>query len=379
MNRSENISFRGNFYVRLRRIVILFNKIFRTNGSKRGIFSRFTYCQISSVQWSRIILLFFCLTYLSHASAERVIGDYIDLQKSQLLQLEQNNFKVLGLVQLRQNAGPDFPLMEFSGLAWDHDQKQLIILSDRGFIIHTTPIFENNRLVGLTLNSYHFLKDKNGKKLKYNLSDSEGLALNNAKNNIDSDTELIVSFERIPRIIKFTVEGDYISQYPLANNLDDIKNYAGANKSLEAITLHPKFKIITGPERPLKNTSNNNLSLHTINNDVWHFKPESEDYGSLVGLTTLPDSRIVALERIYTNVFTGVSSVLHLITLDADSIHEEQLSKLNPSASYFNENFEGITWHKDNRFFMISDDNDNIFQRTLLVYFEIPSLGTQKR
>ncbi|MFT5395461.1 MAG: hypothetical protein ACI85N_000646 [Gammaproteobacteria bacterium] len=326
----------------------------------------------------RIILLIICLTYLSHASAERDIGDAIELQKSQLQQLEQNNFKVLGVVQLKQNAGPDFPLMEFSGLAWDHDQKQLIILSDRSFIIHTTPIFENDRLVDITLNSYHFLKDKNGKKLKHKFSDSEGLALNNAKNKIDGDTELIISFERKPRIIKFTTEGNPISQYPLANNLNDIKNYAGANKSLEAITLHPKFKIITGPERPLKKSSDIGLSLHTINNDVWHFKPESEDHGSLVGLTTLPNNRLIALERIYTNVFAGVSSVLHLITLDTDSIHVEQLSVLNPSASYFNENFEGISWHKDNRFFMISDDNDNIFQRTLLVYFEIPSLGTQE-
>ena len=329
-------------------------------------------------QWGRIILLFTCFTYLNHASAERDIGDYIDLQKSQLLQLEKNNFSVLGLIQLKQNAGPDFPLMEFSGLAWDHDQKQLIILSDRGFIIHTTPIFENNRLIDLTLNSYHFLKDKNGKKLKHKFSDSEGLALNNANNDIDNDTELIVSFERKPRIIKFTIEGNHISQYPLANNLSDIKNYSSANKSLEAITFHPKFNIITGPERPLKNESDIRLSLHTTNNDVWHFKPESEDHGSLVGLTTLPDNRLIALERIFSNVFAGVSSVLHLITLDTDSIHVEQLSTLNPSASYFNENFEGITWHKDNRFFMISDDNDNIFQRTLLVYFEIPSQDAQE-
>ncbi len=328
--------------------------------------------------WGRIILLFICLTHLNHASAERDIGKYIDLQKDQLLQLEDNNFKVLGLVQLKQNAGPEFPLMEFSGLAWDHDQQQLIILSDRGFIIHTTPIFENKRLIDLTLNAYHFLEDKNGKKLRYKSSDSEGLALNNANNGIDSDTELIVSFERKPRIIKFTIEGNHISQYPLANNLNDIRKYSSANKSLEAITLHPKFNIITGPERPLKNEDKNKLTLHTINDDVWHFKPKSEAHGALVGLTTLPDNRLVALERIFSSVFAGVSSALHLITLDDNSIHVEQLSLLNPSASYFNENFEGITWHKDNRFFMISDDNDNIFQRTLLVYFEIPSLAAQE-
>tara|TARA_R110002072_G_scaffold97995_2_gene215748 strand:+ start:30678 stop:31754 length:1077 start_codon:yes stop_codon:yes gene_type:complete len=358
---------------------MLFNNLFDKNGKENGNCSRFTHYQTVSALWARMFLLFLCCTYLSHVLAARDIADPINLPQAQLQQLLQNNFKVLGLVQLKQNAGPDFPLMEFSGLAWDHDQKQLTILSDRGFIIHTTPSFENNRLVNLVLNSYHFLKDKNGKQLKYKFSDSEGLALNNAKNGIAGDTELVISFERKPRIIKFTSEGNYISQYILANMLDDIDNYAGANKSLEAITLHPIFNIITGPERPLKNTNNNMLSLHTINENIWNFKPNSENYGSLVGLTTLPDNRLVALERIYSSIFSGLASVIHLITLEAGSIQAQQLSELVPSASYFNENFEGIAWHKDNRFFMISDDNDNIFQRTLLVYFEIPSLDSSEK
>jgi len=35
------------------------------------------------------------------------------------------------------------------------------------------------------------------------------------------------------------------------------------------------------------------------------------------------------------------------------------------------DNFEGLTRHHGNRFFMVSDDNDVFVQRTLLVYFEL--------
>ena len=94
-----------------------------------------------------------------------------------------------------------------------------------------------------------------------------------------------------------------------------------------------------------------------------------------MGLTTLPDNRLIALERTFPGIFAGVSNVLHLITLEANALKQETLVKLNPSDGYFNDNFEGISWHEKNRFFMISDDNDNLLQRSILIYFEIPDLG----
>ena len=35
------------------------------------------------------------------------------------------------------------------------------------------------------------------------------------------------------------------------------------------------------------------------------------------------------------------------------------------------DNFEGIAHHRDNKYFMITDDNESALQRTLLTYFEI--------
>ncbi len=316
------------------------------------------------------ILCLFCTTFVT---AEPSIGNALTLSTAQLENYEKNNFKILGAIQFNQNADKTHRLIEFSGIAWDQDQQNLVILSDRGFIIHTKPVFENNQLIDLKLLSYHPLLDANGKELKYKASDSEGLALINSNNNRYNDTELLVSFERIPRVVHYTIEGKLISTETINNDLIDIKNYQSANKALEAITLHNDFNIITGPERPL-DKNNNLLSLHNLNDKQWLFKPDNENYGSLVGLTTLPNNKIIALERIFPGIFAGMSNVIHLLTLEENNLKQEKLVKLQAEYGSFNENFEGISWHKNNRFFMISDDNDNLFQRTLLIYFEIPSL-----
>ena len=321
----------------------------------------------------RKTLLFLSLLYSSFVSAGQSIADSLNLLPTQLKYYENKNFKILAVLQLKSNIEPEHRLIELSGVAWDNDQQNLILLSDRGFIVNTKPIFNKEKLTDIEFISYHKLRDKKGKKLKGSSSDSEGIALINSANNRFYDTELVVSFERKPRVVRYTTEGKFIANESINNKLDKIKNYKGKNKALEAITLHNQFDIITGPERPLKN-SDNELSLHTLNDKQWSFKPNNENYGSLVGLTTLPNGNIIALERSFPSIFAGITNVIHLISLDEEAIQQESLLKLQPSDGYFNENFEGISWHKKNRFFMVSDDNDNPFQRTLLIYFEIPTL-----
>lgn len=317
-------------------------------------------------------VFFFCMVYSSFVTAEESFAHRLSFTTDQLVKFEENmNFKLFGALKLKSSVSTVQRLNEFSGLAWDNDEQSLILLSDRGFIVHTKPVFNQGTLIDLLFISHHRLLDKKGKPLKYKPSDSEGLALINSNNNRFNDTELLISFERKPRVLRYAPDGTFISKQNINNELNDIKNYKSENKSMEAITLHEQYKIITGPEKPLDR--NKTLSLHDLDNKEWSFKAENEKHGSLVGLTTLPNNQLIALERIFPGVLAGVTNVIHLISLEENSLKQTRLVKLNP-ADGFNENFEGITWHKGKRFFMISDDNENMFQRSLLLYFEIPSL-----
>ena len=49
-----------------------------------------------------------------------------------------------------------------------------------------------------------------------------------------------------------------------------------------------------------------------------------------------------------------------------ESLAEMQVGGLVPM-----DNYEGLTRHTGNRYFMISDDNESFMQQTLLVYFEV--------
>jgi len=49
----------------------------------------------------------------------------------------------------------------------------------------------------------------------------------------------------------------------------------------------------------------------------------------------------------------------------------ETLAKLDSADGWRLDNSEGLTRVDKNRYLMVSDDNENIFQKTLLVLFEI--------
>ncbi len=49
----------------------------------------------------------------------------------------------------------------------------------------------------------------------------------------------------------------------------------------------------------------------------------------------------------------------------------EVLAQFNSGNGWRIDNFEGLTKVGKNRYAIISDDNDNFYQRTILLYFEV--------
>lgn len=264
-----------------------------------------------------------------------------------------------------------FKIAELSGLAWDSDEGLLYALSDNGYLLLLKPRFQEQQMVSLTLEDARALLDERGRPLKYKPSDSEGLAVINDRNSTRGDTELLVCFERIPRILRFDLHGNMLEKLELPAGLDNINFYHSENKSLESVAVHPVYGVITGTELPLKQESDGQMNIYALSGKHWSFPPFNPHYGALVDLAIMQDGGVLALERAYGGLFPIMEITLHHLVLEDESLHHEIIYTFDSRDGLFDENFEGITRHEDNAYFMISDDNNHPLHRTVLVYFSI--------
>ncbi len=260
---------------------------------------------------------------------------------------------------------------ELSDLAWDTDEKLLYALSDNGHLLSFKPVFSNNKFTELLMVNGISLHDDKGKKLRWKNSDSEGLTLINSNNNIQGDTQYIVSFERLPRVIQYNQEGFIEKQLEIPEKLRNISNYRSENKSLESVLFHDQLGLIIGTEYSLKGEDKTQLGFYTLDGNFWSFPAHFHD-GALTSLTTAKDNDLLALERVYGGFFSGIKVALHHLRITGDHVEDKVIALFLPSEGFFNDNFEGVERHKDDFYFMISDDNNHPAKRTVLIYFKYP-------
>lgn len=290
--------------------------------------------------------------------------------------------RLLGMVKLANKEINGILLTELSGLVWDNDEQLLYAVSDNGSLFHLRPIISDNILTQIEAVSAYWLHNKKGKKLQSR--DSEGLALLNGNNGVAGDSELVISFEQIPRVARFTPDGQPLADYTLPAALSNIDNYYTANKGLEAVTVHPQLGIITAPEWPLrqKNTvySLKGQHKHTIyaieSGEHWTFPAYPTPNSAIVALEALADGSVLVLERAFVSVFKSVIISLRRLWLStcqncSVTVKWEQVAVFD-SQEWRVDNFEGLTHHTGAYFFMVSDDNERSFlQETLLSYWEL--------
>lgn len=258
-----------------------------------------------------------------------------------------------------------------SALAWDGDERLLYALTDNGVLHHLRPGFDRDRrLVSVTLVATHTLGDGSGERLEKKQRDSEGMFVLNADNGVSGDTELVISFEKTPRIMRYTPRGEYLSAYVLPTRLRDADAYSSDNQMLEAVTLHPDKGILTMAQRPMK--GRRTQLLHALSGESWEYLMENDKGNGVTAMEALPDGRIIFMERAWHSLLSPL-----IVTLkegrfnSAGKLEVKVLARLDSSKGWTLDNFEGLTRHQGKRFFMVSDDNKAMLQRTLLFYFEL--------
>ncbi len=284
--------------------------------------------------------------------------------------------RLLGALRLKSLRIDGQPLQELSGLAWDEDEQILYAVSDGGGLFHFRPEFEGDLLAGLAARAAYALRDAAGRPLRGRWADSEGLAIENGDNGIPGDTRLVVSFERRPRLARYSTKGRFLEPIALPGPLGVASNYASPNRSLESVTRHPVFGWLTAPERPMTADPPGIIRIWSSGGMSWEYPLRDTPNNALVAMEALADGSLVTLERGHGLLFYMplIISLRRTFPLDAGVRRLPDVATaavLNSSTGWWIDNFEGLTRHRGLRFFLVSDDNKNAVQVTILLYLEI--------
>ncbi|MEQ8234969.1 MAG: esterase-like activity of phytase family protein [Gammaproteobacteria bacterium] len=262
---------------------------------------------------------------------------------------------------------------EMSALAWDADAELLYAVTDNGLVVHLAPRFADGELVDVAWRASFPLRDAGGTPLSGHLADAEAVVARRAGNGIRGDTELVIAFERVPRLARYDVEGRLLGTERLPRALAEPARYAGDNLQIEALTEHPALGLVMAPERPLRGTDTADVTLYGAAARRWQLPAFDREHGSVVALETMPDGALLLLERRFVKVFFPIRFALSRLELSATGgvADVRRLAVLDNTAGWAVDNFEGIAHHRGRCYFMVSDDNAHLLQHTLLVYFEL--------
>ena len=290
--------------------------------------------------------------------------------------------RLLGTVEVIQTRVDDLPLVELSALAWDDDRALLYAVSDNGYLYHLEPRIEAGRLVAVEAVAGFRLRGTDGKPLTGKYADAEGMTLRFGGDGDVDTAELLVSFERRPRVLRFSPDGRQLGEVSIPADLRRRSIYTTENKALEGIAEHPRWGLLGAPEWPLRAAQD--LKHYPIvqldSGKQWMYPRFPAPKAGLVAMEVLDDGGLLTLERAYVSVWRPMYIVLRrsepLPQPYSDPwvnppLESHVVAELSSAQGWIIDNFEGLTRYRGQRFFMVSDNNRKALQRTLLVMFEL--------
>jgi hypothetical protein len=281
--------------------------------------------------------------------------------------------RYLGAVRLASTPIDGRPASNLSGLVWDARAGLLYALSDDGYLLHLRPQFTGEMLSGVDAVASFPLQGPDGRPLESPQNDAEGLSLTSGAANAD-EVQLAVSFDDPPRILRYRPNGQFVSAETLPGKLGDAKAYEDPSETLEAITAHPQFGLLTAPTRPLKDTAKGRFRIYALDGKVWDYPPLSAENSMSTDLAVGKGDDLLVLERNYASLLKPIVFAVRRLPIGqlpgGGTLTPAEVIHFNNRDGWNIDNFEALAHHQDNRFFVLSDDNAAIFQKTLLIYFQ---------
>lgn len=276
---------------------------------------------------------------------------------------------------IKEKTKDSLPVIELSDLAWDEDEQLLYAISDEGLLYHLKLDFKNKQLQTVTVIAAMKLKDKKKQPIKGKYSDAEGLAIRHSNNGKRGDSELVISFENKPRIELYSTKGHFIKKVKTIKKLSKRKYFRSNNKALESVALHPTYGVLTASEKPLKAIHLNKQTIYSTKGKEWHFAASKIKNSSITAIEVISKDKILILERAYNGLFSPIVISLRQLNINqcnnVNLCKTEEIAIFDSSDGWILDNFEGLTRFRDNQYLMVSDNNKNPFQKTLLVLFEV--------
>jgi len=265
---------------------------------------------------------------------------------------------------------PDPRFGGWSGMVLSPDGRQIVAVSDVGFwLVATLTHDRQGRLTGVADAHLGSLRGLDGEPLRSKRwADAESLAR-------DRDGSLIVGFEGMHRLWRYRPGDDLLAARPEAVDTPPLLQRVPRNGGVEAMTVLVDGRLLMVTEDFLN--AQGDLVGWVRQDGTWHelsFAPSGLFKPTALG--QLPDGDVLALERRFTMI-GGVAMRLRRIPLatigPGARLDGASVAEVTPPVSV--DNMEALAARRaadgSTTIYVMSDDNFNPLQRTLLLQFRL--------